>query len=181
MNIRGRRKKHSRILKNVFNWLILIIIAIIVGYTFVTFLYQTVTVVGPSMSNTLRDGQVVWVNKYVYKFRDIDRYDIVVYSKVDSDDYYEIKRVVALPEETICIKNGNIYIDGQMLDDLPFDNSILTSGVASNEIKLGKDEYFVIGDNVNNSEDSRYTNIGNIDKSEILGKVVHVFSSGKQR
>ena len=72
------------------------------------------------------------------------------------------------------ISNGDIYINGERRSDVPFEMAIQISGVAEDEITLGEDEYFVMGDNVNNSEDSRYTNVGNISKTEITGKVVSI-------
>lgn len=171
----------SKILRGILNWFILILMAGILGYAFVAFGYQTVTVVGPSMSDTLSDGQVVVVNKFVYKFHDIERYDIIAFSQIESDDYYDIKRVIGLPEESVKIADGYVYINGERLDNLPFDKTVLTSGAASSDIVLGNDEYFVLGDNVNNSEDSRFTNVGNIGKSEILGKVVYIYSPKEDR
>ena len=162
-----KKSKPSKFIKGILNWIILVFIAAIVGYAFVTFCYQTVEVVGPSMSPTLLDGQTVLVNKIDYRFHDIKRYDIVVYSKVDSDSYYDIKRVIALPGETVRINNGKIYINGEELKDSPITSNIINPGIAANEITLGKNEFFVLGDNVNNSEDSRYTNIGIISKTEI--------------
>lgn len=162
--------------REILNWLLTVLIAAIAGYAFVTFIFQTVTVVGPSMRDTLSDGQVVAVNKFIYKFHDIERYDIVAYSQVKMDSYYEIKRVIGLPDETVQIKDGFVYIDGVVLKNMPFNDKILTAGVANQEVHLGDNEYFVLGDNVNNSEDSRYTNIGNISGSEIIGRVDYVIS-----
>lgn len=159
------------------NWVLLIFVAAIVGYAIVTFIFQSVTVVGPSMNDTLKDGQIVIVNKLAK----IERYDIIAYSQVEDDSYYEIKRVIGLPEETVLIKDGFIYINGEQLTDTPFDDKILTAGIAGEEIVLSEDEYFVLGDNVNNSEDSRYTNVGNITSQEILGEVVYIFSPKEYR
>ena len=81
----------------------------------------------------------------------------------------------------MLIQDGVIYINGEELTDTPFDDKILTAGIAGEEIVLSKDEYFVLGDNVNNSEDSRYTNVGNITSKEILGEVVYIFSPKEYR
>ncbi len=195
-NIKRNRKRYSKeftfrprrfnfnrkkIIREIFNWFLLVLGAAIAGYALITFIVQTVTVVGPSMSNTLQDGQVVIVNKLSYKFNDVERYDIIAYSEVEKNSYYDIKRVIGLPEETVQIVDGYVYINGNKLEDLPFDDYILSSGNARTEIVLGENEYFVLGDNINNSEDSRYTNIGNISKSEILGKVVYVYSPKESR
>ena len=186
MNHRRRRSRHSeglsfrpfrvhfnkrKLIREILNWVLVVFIAAVVGYAFVTFAYQTVTVVGPSMRETLSDGDVVVVNKFVYKFNDVERYDIVAYSQVGNDSYYEVKRVIGLPGESVLIKDGLVYINGTALRDMPISDKILSAGIASQEIKLGDKEYFVLGDNVNNSEDSRYTNVGNISSSEIIGRV----------
>ncbi len=176
-----KRTKFHKAFQKGLQLLLLMFIAAIVGYAFVTFGFQTVTVVGPSMQPTLEDSQVVIVNKIGYRFSDIKRYDVVAYTQVSSDEYYDIKRVVGLPEETIRISGGDVYIDGERLTDLPFHTAIQISGIAEEEIQLGEDEYFLIGDNVNNSEDSRYTNVGNISKTEITGKVVSIISPRKDR
>ena len=161
--------------------LAVVLIAMIAGYAFVTFFFQTVNVVGPSMRPTLSDGQVVVVNKLKYKFHDIERYDVVVYKKVESDSYYDVKRVVALPGETVQIENGKIYINGNMLSDCPIEASIMNAGIAAVGITLGNNEYFLLGDNVNNSEDSRYTNIGIISKTEITGKVTSIIRPKEEK
>lgn len=164
-----------------FNWILLVFIAVIVGYSIVTFAAQTVTVIGPSMNNTLADGEVVVVNKLAYKFGEIERYDIVAFSLVEENNYYDIKRVIGLPGETVSIKDGKVYINNQPLGTNVIDEKILTAGLAKNEIKLGEGEYFLLGDNVNNSEDSRYTNVGNVSSAEILGKVSYVWSPKESR
>ena len=75
-------------------------------------------------------------------------------------------------EEKIQILDGSIYVDGEQLNDVPFDDLIVSAGIADEEFILGKDEYFVIGDNCNNSEDSRFTNVGAVTKDSIEGKVI---------
>ncbi|MDO5127061.1 MAG: signal peptidase I [Eubacteriales bacterium] len=159
----------------------MIFIAGICGYVLIAFCFQTVTVVGPSMHGTLEDGQVVYVNKLAYKIGDVKRFDVVAYKKVGTDSYYDIKRVIGLPNEKIQIREGIVYINGQAMMEPPFQELVVNSGIASAEISLGKNEYFILGDNVNNSEDSRYTNIGNISKSEILGRVDRILSPRKDK
>lgn len=169
-----RNSKMRRFFRSFWRWILLVFIAGIVGYAFVTFGFQTVTVVGPSMNPTLADSQVVLVNKIIYNISDIKRYDVIAFSRVQGDGYYDIKRVIGLPGETVRISNGDIYINGERRNDVPFEMTIQISGVAEDTITLEDSEYFVMGDNVNNSEDSRYTNVGNIAKTEIVGKVVSI-------
>lgn len=154
-------------------WAISIFVVVIVGYSIVTFGIQSVTMVGQSMEPVLTNQDVVLLNKRAYTFQEPKRYDIVAFKlKDDTDAYFNIKRIVGLPGETIQIKNGKIFVDGNVLTDLPFEDLIMTEGVALDGVTLGENEYFVIGDNCNNSEDSRYVNIGNISKKEISGKVI---------
>lgn len=153
-------------------WAISILIVIILAYSIVTFGIQSVTMIGQSMDPALSNQDVVLINKRSYTFRSPKRYDIIAFKlKEDTDSYFNIKRIIGLPGEKVQIKNGRIFIDGSALTDLPFEDLIMTEGLAMDEIKLGEEEYFVIGDNCNNSEDSRYVNIGNISKKEISGKV----------
>ncbi|MBQ4058912.1 MAG: signal peptidase I [Lachnospiraceae bacterium] len=154
-------------------WMIMILAVVILAYSIVTFGMQSVTMIGQSMDPALTNQDVVLINKRAYTFKDPQRYDIVAFKlKEDTESYFNIKRIVALPGETIQIKNGHIFINGEVLNDMPFDDLIMTEGLAIDEIKLDEDEYFLMGDNCNNSEDSRYVNIGNISEKEINGKVV---------
>jgi signal peptidase I len=176
-----KKERHGfrKVFKEIRGYLLVIFIAVITGYAVTTFFVQTVTVIGPSMASTLNDGEIVLLNKIGYKVGEISRYDVVAYKSVDSDDYYDIKRVYGLPGETLRITDGHIYINGELLDDAPTSEYILSGGVAANEITLGSDEYFVLGDNINNSEDSRFSNVGNVTSSEIKGKVVYLLKTDK--
>lgn len=157
---------------NVGQWFISILIVVILGYTIVTFGVQSVTMVGQSMDSALSNQDVVLLNKRAYTFKDPERYDIVAFKlKEEPDSYFNIKRIIGLPGETVQIKNGKIFIDGDVLTDMPFEDLIMTEGLALDGVTLDDNEYFVIGDNCNNSEDSRYVNIGNISKKEISGKI----------
>lgn len=172
---RQARKNRSvkKIFKVIFGWILTIFAAAILGYGFVTFGYRNVFMSGSSMNPTIEDGDKCVVSKLSYYLGDPDRYDIVAYKqRDDGNSYYDIKRVIGLPGETVLIENGKIYIDGEELTDMPVDDYIFTGGLADTGCTLGEDEYFLLGDNLNNSRDSRYVNIGSVTKSEILGKVV---------
>lgn len=183
VSMRPKRKntRWKKVWNSILQWIVLVFVAAVLGYAIVTFVVQTVTVVGPSMENTLSDGQTVIVNKLYYRFHDVSRYDVIAFSAAKKDSYYNIKRVIGLPGETIKIVGGDVFIDGIRLGDLPFEERIQIAGIATEELTLGKDEYFVIGDNVNNSEDSRFTNVGNVSKTEITGKVVYILSPKEER
>lgn len=154
-------------------------IAITAGLTFlsITYIAQIVDVSGDSMNNTLHDGQTLWINKFDKHY---DRFDIIVFrhgASVDDDGYAIgdenlIKRVIGLPGETVRIdEKGRIYINGEELNENYGKDTIDDPGRAVKEVKLADDEYFVLGDNRNDSLDSRYEVVGNIKKSDIIGKL----------
>ncbi|MBE5931811.1 MAG: signal peptidase I [Lachnospiraceae bacterium] len=175
----SENKEH--LLNSIFIWFVVVLSGAIFGYALITFVFQTVHVIGPSMNPTLEDGEVVIVNKFIYNVSDVKRYDVVAYSLIEEDGYYDIKRIIGMPGEEITIKDGFIYADGKQLKDLPFTDRIITSGLAADTIYLGDGEYFVLGDNVNNSEDSRYSNVGNISEVEILGKVSFIVKADDKK
>jgi signal peptidase I len=94
--------------------------------------------------------------------------DIVLFQRADKS--YNMKRIVGLPGETVIIQNGRIYINGELLETTKI-SPIALPGLAKNPVELGKDEYFLIGDNTDSSEDSRFQNIGNVHFSQIRGRV----------
>ena len=116
------------------------------------------------MSPTLESGDNLWIDKFSYKISDPKRFDIIVFPYKDTDVFY-IKRVIGLPGETVQIApDGSIIIDGQILQESYGKEIIMDSGTACDPITLGKDEYFVLGDNRNDSRDSRWPDVGNIHK-----------------
>ena len=171
---RQRRKERSlrRTVRTIFGWLLSVLIAVVLDMEWFLIVFSLCIVVGDSMNPVCTNQEKVTVNKLCYLLSSPDRYDIVAYRSVDTPDaYYDIKRVIGLPGETVQIRDGKLYIDGSERTDLPFDDYIFTAGLAENEVKLGDDEYFLLGDNVNNSEDSRFLKVGNVKKAEILGRI----------
>ena len=174
---RNRERKEidkRQLMRKLGGYVVLILIMIILGYSLVSFGGQTLKIVDQSMEPTLQNGDLVLVNKARYLFHEPERFDLIAFKQREGDNsYYNVKRVIGLPGETVTIKDGHVFIDGAALSDLPFDENILTEGLALEGVTLEKGEYFVLGDNVNNSEDSRFANMGNILKNEILGKVTY--------
>ena len=152
-------------------WIIELAIVIGLAYFVINFTIDRTTMPGVSMSPTLVDQDKIIINKFAYKFNKPDRFDIIVFKQSGSEhSYYNIKRIIGLPGETIYIADGNVYVNDELLEEPMVIEPITNSGLAAEEITLDKNEYFVLGDNRNNSEDSRFANIGNILSNEIIGK-----------
>ena len=124
------------------------------------------------MEPTLAVGEKFFVNKAVYKVSSPKRGDIIVFkTNVTDDAALHIRRVIGLPGESVLIKDGKIYINGELYEEAGDYPDISNPGLAETSISLESGEYFVLGDNRNNSEDSRYSDIGNIKKNYIVGKL----------
>jgi signal peptidase I len=139
----------------------------------ITFVGQRTEVEGASMENTLHNGDNLIVDKLSYRFHDPERFDIIVFPFQFQDNTYYIKRIIGLPGETVQIMDdGSIYINGEKLEE-NYGMEVIkpeTIGRAAAPIELGDDEYFVMGDNRNNSSDSRTDMVGNIKRENIIGK-----------
>lgn len=150
----------------------LVYVAVVVGITFfiITFIGQRTYVSGSSMESTLSHGDNLIVDKITYRFADPKRYDIIVFPFRYEENTYYIKRIIGLPGETIQIRDGSIYIDGEILKESYGREVMKSAGLAAEPIELGEDEYFVLGDNRNDSTDSREPNVGVIHRDEIIGR-----------
>lgn len=154
----------------ILKWITDIIVVISIAFFFIFFLGDRVSVVGNSMSDQLKSGQRVLIDKMSYELRDVKRYDVIVYtSNLSGKDEYVIKRVIGLPGEEVQIVDNKIYINGIEIDDEYYDGSF-ESGSAAETIKVDDDEYFVMGDNRNLSQDSRFEYVGNIKSENIIGR-----------
>ena len=182
--LKSDKKKKSRIpskFRTGYNIFFIVLAALVLGYGFIAFVGQSVYMMGPSMESTINDGEELILSKRYYNFHEIERYDIVAIKKIDSDEYYDIKRVVGLPGDTIAVVGGRLVINGKQTED-GFSFSYITSpGRLDSGVTLDSDEYFVIGDNPVNSEDSRYINYGNVVDAEIAGKIIYRIQPKKRR
>jgi signal peptidase I len=136
------------------------------------FIIQPVEVDGKSMEATLSNGNHLLLEKVSYWFGGPERFDVVVFQPYDDEEeMYYIKRIIGLPGETVQIIDNIIYINGEPLEEnYGKESEIIDSGIAAEPITLGDDEYFVLGDNRNNSKDSRSESVGAIKRESILGK-----------
>lgn len=156
--------------KEILSWVFYIAFVLVLTWVIITFVGQRTRVDGRSMMNTLHDGDNLIVEKLSYRFSDPKRFDIIVFPPTGKKEYY-IKRIIGLPGETVQIdENGNIYINGELLEENYGAETIQNPGRAANPITLGDDEYFVMGDNRNNSKDSRSEEVGNVKRSQIIGR-----------
>ncbi len=146
-------------------------IAVVVGVAIFLFIYffDDVKVSGTSMEPTFSDADVLLLDKFTYGFVGAERFDIIAFT-IDNSDTVYVKRIIGLPGEKVQIKDGSIYIDGKLLKTDIVAEDILNAGDVAEVITLGKDEYFVLGDNRNNSEDSRFASIGMVKEANIIGK-----------
>ena len=151
-------------------WLIYVLVVIGLTFFITTFIGQRTQVNGESMYPALHNKDNLIVDKISYRFSDPRRYDIIVFPYHYKDRTYYIKRVIGLPGETVQIREGKIYIDGNELIEHFGEEKIEQAALASEPITLGEDEYFVLGDNRNKSDDSRYENVGNLKRNKIVGR-----------
>ncbi|NBH26757.1 signal peptidase I [Lachnospiraceae bacterium] len=161
----------NKTLKEILSTSIYLLVVLILTLLVVTYVGQRTKVIGNSMSPMLSDGDNLIVDKISYRFQEPQRFDIIVFPFRYAEKTYYIKRIIGLPGETVRIDDeGNIYIDGEVLDESFGKETIKDPGRASQPITLEEDEYFVMGDNRNNSSDSRDPVVGNIHRDEFIGK-----------
>lgn len=149
-------------------------LAVILGCTYLLVNYagQRTQIEGSSMQQTLFDGDQVLVDKLTYRFREPERFDVIAFPYRYEQDTYYVKRIIGLPGEKIRIDaQGTIFINGEALEEHYGTEAITQPGYAWTPKILAEDEYFVLGDNRNDSVDSRFAEVGYVRRSEIIGKV----------
>lgn len=162
----------SGLVREVFSYIFGIVTAVFFAAVLVYMLGITTVVIGNSMEPELYSGQTVYINKLSYMFGQPKTGDVIAFlPNGNENSHYYVKRVVAASGDTIQIIDGRIYVNGKIAADDVDRDKISDPGIASEKITLGKDECFVMGDNSNNSEDSRSANIGVVKKDYIAGKI----------
>ena len=155
-------------------------VAIFLAFVLVFSIGMRTSVIGDSMEPALHNGQEILMNRILYRISTPKRGDVVVFlPNGNQNTHFYVKRVVGLPGETVQIREGNVYIDGVLLEENELFDKIADPGIAKNEVFLEGDEFFVLGDNRNSSEDSRSGNIGAVKKDDIIGKAwFHMAAQG---
>ena len=169
---RQKRRNNIKIVKEVLLWILQIALTVLLAFTFVYFIGLRTSAVGQSMAETLYNGDNVLVNRFVYAVSNPKPNDIIVFKPNGNEkSHLYIKRIIGVPGDTVQIVKGVVYVNGEVFNEAVSVSSIEEAGTANEPITLKDDEYFVLGDNRNNSEDSRFANIGNVRKEHIIGKV----------
>lgn len=161
----------KKVLKEILSTSLYLLFVLCAIYLVIHFVGQRTQVQGSSMEPKLSSDDNLIVDKISYRFHDPERFDIVVFPFRYEENTFYIKRVIGLPGETIQIDEmGNILIDGNILEESYGKEVIQNPGRAYEEIVLADDEYFLMGDNRNNSTDSRDPSVGNVRRDEIVGR-----------
>lgn len=165
-----KKRINAHILKEILGMLFGTFVAILLAVVLTFSVGMRTNVIGVAMEPSLYNGQEILINRFIYKLTKPKKDDVIVFRPGGNQNaHYYVKRVVAVPGETVQIIDGMLYIDGILEENEAYDK-MEDAGIAENEILLGEDEYFVLGDNRNASEDSRSGNIGPVKRETIYGK-----------
>ena len=164
-----QEKPKKSIGREIFEWIMVFVVAAALAFVVRTFIFEPVRVDGSSMLNTLTDGEYMIATKFDYLLGDPERFDIVICDYPNtSDGMYRVKRVIGLPDETIELRAGELYVDGVHIEQ-DFDMTPNETYFGPYTVPPG--HYFVMGDNRNNSKDSRSAMVGPLARNEIKGHV----------
>ena len=158
------------LMKNIILLVIIAAVACAAAYAVVSFGVEKVRMPGRSMEETFSDGDLLLVNRAAYRFGEPDRGDIIVFQMADTG-VYSVKRVVAVPGDRVKISEGVLYVNGEAYKETSKVAPMKTAGTASSELLLEDGAYFVLGDNRESSEDSRFASVGCVRPEQIVGKV----------
>ena len=167
---RKRRKMKLSTAKSAAAWAVEILIVLLVAFVLVYCAGMRVTMVGNSMESTVSDGSQILVNRFIYNVKSPKSGDVIVFLPNGNEkSHYYVKRVIGVPGDKVQIKSGLLYVNGELYDTEDTD-TIKNAGVAEEEITVGEDEYFVLGDNRNHSSDSRDPSVGILHRDELIGR-----------
>ena len=167
----AREKLRDDRTRGIVKWVFEIIVTLVFAVLVAISAFQTVTLQESAMEPTYSVGQKFFVNRALYKIKSPKRGDVIVFKTSASDDAaLHIRRVIGLPGETVQIKEGQIYINGNVYEENGAYQEIADGGLADSAITLESGEYFVLGDNRNNSSDSRASDVGLIHRKDLIGR-----------
>ena len=165
--------------RNILRVLTTILIAVGLAFILITYVGERTKVSGHSMEPNLHDQDQVLLDKLTYKFRNPERYEIIVFPGPEREGQLFVKRVIALPGETVRITNGKVYVNNKEVKDYSKDHTTDPCELKTT-MHLSRDEYFVLGDNRDNSNDSRYKEVGPVKRSKIIGRIIFRFYPWKK-
>ena len=177
-----KKKVNLSLMQEAVLWVVEIGIVLLLSYVLVYFLGLRTSVSGRSMEPVLSAGDEILIDRFHYKVFQVRQDDVVVFlpNGNEMSNYY-VRRVIGLPGDQIQIRDGKLYVNGEAYaGDAEFPE-IEDSGLAGEELKVPSDEYFVLGDNVNSSEDSRHANIGTVRQEDLVGKAWCVVNPKERR
>lgn len=157
----------------------IVVIAVVFALVFTNFIIINAEVPSGSMRDTIWEGDRLFGFRLAYKFSEPKRGDIIIFKFPDDETQNYVKRVIGLPNDIVQIKNGRVYINGEELDEPYIKDYILDDGETYTYI-VPEDSYFMLGDNRNNSKDSRYWVNTFVKKEKIVAKVVVRYYSGEK-
>ncbi len=169
-------EKKKMIVKETISWIVTLGSAVLIALCIRGFVFEPVRVDGSSMLDTLHDREIMFVTKYDYILGEPEHGDVVICKYPNSTKNY-VKRLIGLPGDTIEIKNNSVYINGEKTDEsyLTPDRNDSPYYATMGMIVLGDNDFFVMGDNRDNSHDSRFADVGKLTRSQIRGHVRFVF------
>lgn len=162
-------REDASLVRVVMSWVVDVIVALTFAWFCLHSFGVQIVVAGQSMTPLLNSDDVVLMNKLIYDFKKPERLDVVVFQREDKKT--NVKRVIGIPGDVIHIQGGYVYVNGERLRADNGLDQVSLAGLAEKPIQLGEGEYFLLGDNRDSSEDSRFVNVGNVKEEQILGKV----------
>ena len=162
-------REETKPVRVIMSWIVDITVVLAFAWFCLHSFGEQIAVAGQSMTPFLNSGDVVLMNQLIYDFSKPKRLDVVVFEREDKKT--NVKRVIGLPGDVVQIQAGYVYINGERLNAEAGLDKVSLAGLAESPIELGEDEYFLLGDNRDSSEDSRFSNVGNVRLDQIIGKV----------
>lgn len=172
--VKAAQEKKKNVKKEILSWILTLGSAVVIALLIRTFLFEPIRVDGQSMCDTLQNNEIMFVTKPEYLFGQPQRGDVVICKYPGRTENF-VKRLMGVPGDTIEIKNNVVYRDGEVVDEPYLTPSRDDDGFDMDPITLGEDQYFVMGDNRDNSHDSRnyygYGKPATLTRSQIIGHV----------